>query len=79
MQTKDISDYRVCVACRDAYLTMSSADLLIERTGAPEKVALRAMERACNRGLIEYGMTISRAWLTSEGKKLLTVNEKGAE
>lgn len=46
-------------------------DLLAEWTGQPIKVCYRAMERAEERGLIEYGTSLRTGWLTEKGKALL--------
>lgn len=50
--------------------TACSLDVLVEMTGAPEKVCLRAMERADGRGLIDWGVNIRWAWPTPEGERL---------
>ena len=46
-------------------------ETLAARTGQPEKVCYRAMERAERRGLIEYGVSLRTGWLTEAGKALL--------
>lgn len=48
---------------------------LANQTGEPEKVCLRAMERADKRGLIVCGAMYWAAWLTAKGKKLLEEGE----
>lgn len=45
--------------------------ILLEMTGAPEKVIYRAMERADERGLIDYGVTLRSGWLTDKGRSLI--------
>lgn len=40
-------------------------------TGAPEKVTYAACERACDRDLIEFGVSLRTGWLTEKGKALL--------
>ncbi|OQQ28715.1 hypothetical protein A4U94_01335 [Prescottella equi] len=63
MKRSDISDSDVVRACRDARAAGgSSLGLLIERTNAPRKVALAAMDRALDRDLIDYGVSIAYAW-----------------
>ena len=64
MKRSDISDAEVVAACRDAHRVreIRALDLLVQRTGAPEKVAFRAMERAEERRLIECGVGIATAW-----------------
>ena len=46
-------------------------ELLAQRTGECEKVCYRAMERAYERDLIEYGTSLRSGWLTEKGKALL--------
>jgi len=46
-------------------------DLLMQATGECLKVCYRAMERACNRGLIEFGVSLRTGWLTPQGRALL--------
>lgn len=80
MAVKDITDVQVC----QAYIDARAADLrrwpcefLVERTGQPEKVCYRAMERAARRDLIDYGVSLSTGWLTDKGKELINkVQEK---
>jgi hypothetical protein len=56
MATKHISDLDVCKAYIDGKDSGKLPyELLMERTGQCEKVCVRAMERSCERGLIEYG------------------------
>lgn len=81
MATKDITDKQVCKAYAEAerqrgidwkndyeypYL------ILMRITGQPEKVCYRAMERAEERGYIEYGVSLRTGWLTIKGKELIT-------
>jgi len=47
-------------------------EILAEKFGCPEIVAYRACERALNRGLLEYGVSLRSGWLTDKGKELLT-------
>lgn len=42
-------------------------------TGEPIKVCYRAIERAYDRGYIEYGVSLRSGWLTDKGKELLRV------
>ena len=80
MARKDITDREVCEACLDAHQRcedssgeelVSGFELLCLRTGQPEKVVLAAMDRACDRGLIEYGAGVGSSWVTDTGRKLL--------
>lgn len=75
MKTRDITDLMVCEANRWFY-EARDADIfpyehLARTTGAPEKVCLRAYERAIRHGLIEVGSNELTGWLTEEGKALL--------
>ena len=75
MATKDITDAQVVQAVIDARvggLKQWPYDLLMERTGQPFKVCYAAMERACDRDYIEYGVSLRTAWPTPKGEALLT-------
>lgn len=76
----DITDEMVCGAYRDAlsmrlpkrgYLKDKSPIDLLMGKGFPYKVVLAATERAYERGLIDVGTSIGRAWLTDKGRMLL--------
>ena len=76
MARKDVTDKMVCEAVRD-YQTFHDKwpyELLAERTEQPEKVCYRAMERADENGLLEYGVSLRTAWLTDAGMELLAAN-----
>lgn len=76
MKRKDITDEMVCRAYADKKaLDMTAEALLMERTGAPLKVVYRAMERADDRGLIEWGVSLRTGWLTPKGIALLNGEE----
>jgi len=48
------------------------ADEVLQRqTGAPWKVIYAAMERAGDRDLIEWGVSLRSGWLTRKGKELI--------
>ena len=73
MKTSDITDAQVCRAYAE---WQDSRDLFADQvlmlmTNAPEKVALRATERAARRGLVEYGVSLRTGWLTDKGRELL--------
>lgn len=75
MAMKDITDRQVCLAVkafrdRDLGLPWPYEALAIE-TGQPEKVCYRAMERANQRGLLDYGVSLRTAWLTEKGEALI--------
>ena len=74
MATKDISDRQVVQASADSHavrLAVRPMEFLAERTGQPEKVCYRAMERAYRHGLIEFGVSLETAWPTDRGKEVL--------
>ena len=83
MAVKDISDVQVLRAfdefkkgC-DVEPLRYPEDFLHEWTGQPYKVCLRAMERAEDRDLVEYGVSLHCGWLTEKGEKLLASTEEG--
>lgn len=76
MKRSNITDEMVC----RAYAKWSNEecgpedfpyDLIMRETGAPMKVAYAAMERAFERGLLDYGISLRSGWLTDKGKALL--------
>lgn len=74
MATKDISDKQVCEAVKfskENDFTPWPYEILAKVTGQPEKVCCRAIERACDRGYLDYGVSLRTAWLTDKGESLL--------
>ena len=74
MATKDITDLQVVRAQKgwqDNREGPWAYEALAAETGECEKVCYRAMERACDRGYLEYGTSLRTAWLTPEGEALL--------
>ena len=74
-----ITDELVCKAVQ-SYASDRSRfpyDYLAEWTGAPLKVCYRALERACDHGLIDYGVSLRTGWLTEKGEALL--KERGRD
>lgn len=71
MQRRDISDVHVCLAYieseRLSRKTLPEEILCQWFPAAPFKVAWAAMERACKRNLIEYGVNLRWGWLTEQG------------
>lgn len=57
--------------CASKSLPLFPHEALAVETGQPEKVCYRALERACDRGLIEYGTSLRTGWLTKAGLDLL--------
>lgn len=84
MARKDISDLQVCMAYlqarernRDRVTDLVwPEDLLATLTGQPVKVCLRAMERAADRGYIDWGVSLRAGWLTSMGEALVNTNHR---
>jgi hypothetical protein len=79
MATKDITDKLVCLAylrARDVNMAQFPYDFLQEWTGEPFKVCYRAMERAHDRDLIEYGVSLRTGWVKSAGIALLKDDTK---
>lgn len=74
MARRDVSDELVVKAVGRYAAVRPFGDLpdrlLMEWTGQPAKVVERAMERALNHGLIEFGVSLRTAWLTPLGKQL---------
>ena len=73
MSTKDISDIEVirAVIASKNVTGVWPYHVLMGRTKEPEKVCLAAMERAVNRGYLEYGVSLRSAWVSSAGLALL--------
>jgi hypothetical protein len=79
MAMKDVPDALVCKAYAEARannFVRWPYEMLSEWTRQPEKVCFRAMERACDHGLIEYGVSLRTGWLTDKGRDLL--GDRGA-
>lgn len=74
MKRSDISDAQVVEACR-LYRVLSlslRADTMLQAmTGAPIKVCWAAMERAYDRGYIEWGVSVCSCYPTPKGLALL--------
>ena len=75
MAMKDISDTQVCIAYqkKDDPLEQWPYQILMRMTNQPEKVCYKACERACNRGFIEYGVSLRSGWLTEKGQELIKI------
>ena len=76
MQRKHISDRQVVAAyilskhlCEVGEMVWPE-ELLQAETGATEKVCFSTMERAFNRGLVEYGTSLRLGWITDKGREL---------
>ena len=53
--------------------------VLIRETGAPPKVVEAALYRACERNLIDCGVTVRSGWLTEKGKALLAAARESTD
>jgi hypothetical protein len=74
MATKNITDFQVVKAQSDWHKNQDGKwgyELLQERHGECQKVCLRALDRAYQRGYLEYGVSLRTAWLTEKGKNLI--------
>lgn len=74
MARKDITDVQVVAACAAASAARHffwAHDVLATLSGECVKVCFRAMERASDRGLIDWGTSIRTAWPTDAGTALL--------
>jgi len=78
MSRKNIPDWLVCAAYVEAQKRHKATnnivfalDILMQWTGEPEKVCYVAMERADDRGYIDYGVSLRAGWVTDEGAELL--------
>lgn len=76
MKRSDISDHLVC--CVHAYWqtpplpkAATTTEMLVRITGAPERVCMAAQERALDRGLLDYGVSLRTGWPTDAGKALI--------
>jgi hypothetical protein len=71
MQRRDISDIHVCLAYIESERldrkTLPEEILCQWFPLAPFKVVWAAMERASERGLIDYGVNLRWGWLTERG------------
>jgi hypothetical protein len=76
----DVTDEQVIRACIEAHGETNgsrSLENLMATTGAPEKVCAAAMQRTCDRGLINYGVSLATAWAEPQGRDLLTSASSG--
>jgi hypothetical protein len=80
MATKDVTDLMVCRAYAEAQRQRGEnwdrdyelPYVILQRmTGECLKVCYRAMERACDRNLVEFGVSLRTGWLTKSGLELL--------
>ena len=82
MSMKNINDAQVCQAVLDARLEDFKRwpyQILSQETGECEKVCFRCMERALDRGYLEFGVSLRTAWLTDKGTELLKPEKESWE
>lgn len=79
----DITDRDVCEAVaayqRDTAHSPFPYQLLAERFQCDEKLAYSACERAADRDLIEYGVSLRTGWLTEKGLAALAPRQPTTE
>jgi hypothetical protein len=76
-ETKLIDTKTVLAACEKFHEGNDGRapwQIIMEETGAPEKVVYAAMEREERKGYLEYGVSLRTAWLTDKGKDFLHKN-----
>lgn len=75
MKRSDISDLEVLIAVdkynKDPYNELFPYEQLAKKFNCDEKLAFSACVRACDKDLIEYGVSLRTGWLTEKGKELL--------
>ncbi len=74
---KHISDRSVCLVFGLFPSRCDKIAKLCVLTGQPYKVCLRAAERACKRGLLEYGVSLRTGWLSGDGLASVASNTGG--
>ncbi len=55
--------------------TKPAKEMLWEATGRPRSDCLKALQRAADRGYLDYGVSLRTAWLTDAGLKLIGKEE----
>lgn len=77
MKRSDINDYEVCLAVAEYQRTRGDFpyEILAEKFDCDEKLSFAACERAAERGLIEYGVSLRTGWLTEKGEALLVASK----
>jgi hypothetical protein len=73
-QRKHISTKTVLSACDRFHRgidTRAPWRIIMEETGAPEKVVYAAMEREEKKDYLDWGVSLRTAWLTGKGEEAL--------
>ena len=73
MKLSDITNTQVCLAYTREPQGNTRHQILMRMTGAPEKLAAAACERAHKVGLIEYGVSLETGWLSAKGRLLVAL------
>lgn len=77
---KDIPDKMVLLAYKTYSVNKLAGkypyDYLMEISNQPLKVCYRCMERAADRDLIDYGVSLRTGWITDKGMELLNGNNQ---
>lgn len=80
-QRKMIDTKMVLSACNKFHTNRDSRpplEIIMEDTGAPEKIVWAALEREEKRGHLDCGVSLRTAWLTHKGKvKLYFLENEG--
>lgn len=84
MQAKDIDEHAVLAAAYswqmnsrgwawgiEGYVHMGVLSIMIEIMGIPPRLAIYKLERMTDRGLLDYGTSVSYAWPTEKGTAIL--------
>ena len=73
MKRSDISTLTVLLGCKIAHTDClcMSYEAIYNIQPAPDKVIYAAIEREVNKGLLDYGVSLRTAFLTSDGEVML--------
>ena len=71
LSDKMLAALKVCEVPFNERVPWDVIECLSIKEGIPYKVAWRRLEKASDRGYLDYGTSIKGAWLTPEGKAAL--------
>ncbi len=73
MKRKDVTTKEVLLACHRFHNEGDEQPFiqLMNKFNAPEKIVYAAMDRDCDNGLIEYGVSLATSWVTPKGYDFL--------
>ena len=63
MQTKDIPEQEIIEACEKFHRGEGETPDIALAEKYPEKVVLAKMGKMCDRGILEYGVSLRTAWV----------------